>query len=125
MVDVAEDLTLDNVLKLAYLLRLPNSESDMLRRISLIETPGITLMNFMKKRSIINMYDVSNLQRALMQLHLHSTNTNHVVPYQQKVDPFQFEENRSPYLVDWPGEILLLHVEPYEVSSKIISVTCD
>ncbi|PIK44586.1 hypothetical protein BSL78_18557, partial [Apostichopus japonicus] len=64
MVNVADDLTLDSTLKLAILFGLPPAETDMLRRVSLIETPGITLINFMKTRNIINMYDVTNLQKV-------------------------------------------------------------
>ncbi|PIK36018.1 glycosyl transferase GT2 family [Apostichopus japonicus] len=43
-VQVADDLTLDSCVKLATLFRLPPAETDMLRRVSLIETPGITLI---------------------------------------------------------------------------------
>ncbi|PIK60586.1 hypothetical protein BSL78_02522 [Apostichopus japonicus] len=64
MVNVADNLTLDSTLKLATLFGLPPAETDMLRRVSLIETPGITLINFMKTRNIINLYDVTNLQKG-------------------------------------------------------------
>ncbi|XP_071814622.1 uncharacterized protein [Apostichopus japonicus] len=104
MVNVAQDLTLDSTLKLATLFRLPPAETDMLRRVSLIETPGITLINFMKTRNIINMYDVTNLQKGLVHIQLKRTNEYHLAPYQSKVDPFQFEENQSPQLLDWPVE---------------------
>ncbi|XP_071815188.1 uncharacterized protein [Apostichopus japonicus] len=104
MVNVAQDLTLDSTLKLATLFRLPPAETDMLRRVSLIETPGITLINFMKTRNIINMYDVTNLQKGLVNIQLNRTNEDHLAPYQSKVDPFQFEENQSPQLLDWPVE---------------------
>ncbi|PIK39057.1 hypothetical protein BSL78_24103 [Apostichopus japonicus] len=97
MVNVAQDLTLDSTLKLATLFRLPPAETDMLRRVSLIETPGITLINFMKTRNIINMYDVTNLQKGLVYIQLNRTNEYHLAPYQSKVDPFQFEENQSPH----------------------------
>ena len=110
-VDVAEDLTLDSTLRLALLLGLPPAESDMLRRISLVETPGITLINFLKRRNIINMYDVTNLQKGLMYLHLKSTNEKHLVPYQEKIDTFQFEEKRSPDILDWPGKNCLFPPE--------------
>ena len=111
MVDVAEDLTLDSTLRLAILLGLPPAESDMLRRISLVETPGITLINFLKTRNIINMYDVTNLQKGLLYLHLKSTNETHLVPYHEKIDTFQFEENRSPDILDWPGKNCLFPPE--------------
>ncbi|XP_071822193.1 uncharacterized protein [Apostichopus japonicus] len=104
MVDVADDLTLDSTLKLAILFGLPPAETDMLRRVSLIETPGITLINFMKTRNIINMYDVTNLQKGLVYIQLNQTNENLLAPYQSKVDPFQFEENQLPELLDWPVE---------------------
>ncbi|XP_071815175.1 uncharacterized protein [Apostichopus japonicus] len=104
MVNVAHDLTLDSTLKLATLFRLPPAETDMLRRVSLIETPGITLINFMKTRNIINMYDVTNLQKGLVHIQLNRTNEYHLAPYQSKVDPFQFEENQLPQLLDWPVE---------------------
>ncbi|XP_071814611.1 uncharacterized protein [Apostichopus japonicus] len=104
MVNVAQDLTLDSTLKLATLFRLPPAETDMLRRVSLIETPGITLINFMKTRNIINMYDVTNLQKGLVYIQLNRTNEYHLAPYQSKVDPFQFEENQVPKLLDWPVE---------------------
>ncbi|XP_071822147.1 uncharacterized protein [Apostichopus japonicus] len=104
MVNVADDLTLDSTLKLAILFGLPPAETDMLRRVSQIETPGITLINFMKTRNIINMYDVTNLQKGLVYIQLYYTNENLLAPYQSKVDPFQFEENQSPELLDWPVE---------------------
>ncbi|XP_071852535.1 uncharacterized protein [Apostichopus japonicus] len=102
MVNVAEDFTLDSTLKLATLFGLPPAETDMLRRVSLIETPGITLINFMKTRNIINMYDITNLQKGLVYIQLNQTNEYLLAPYQSKVDPFQFEENQSPQLLDWP-----------------------
>ncbi|XP_071849793.1 uncharacterized protein [Apostichopus japonicus] len=104
MVNVAEDLTLDSTLKLATLFGLPPAETDMLRRVSLIETPGITLINFMKTRNVINMYDVTNLQKGLVYIQLNRTNENLLAPYQSKVDPFQFEENQAPELLPWPVE---------------------
>ncbi|PIK47514.1 hypothetical protein BSL78_15602 [Apostichopus japonicus] len=104
MVNVADDLTLDSTLKLATLFGLPPGETDMLRRVSQYETPGITLINFMKTRNIINMYDVTNLQKGLVYIQLNQTNENLLAPYQSKVDPFQFEENQSPDLLDWPVE---------------------
>ncbi|PIK46634.1 hypothetical protein BSL78_16499 [Apostichopus japonicus] len=106
MVNVADDLTLDSTLKLATLFGLPPAETDMLRRVSLIETPGITLINFMKTRNIINMYDVTNLQKGLVHIQLNRTNENLLAPYQSKVDPFQVEENQVPELLDWPVENL-------------------
>ncbi|XP_071848218.1 uncharacterized protein [Apostichopus japonicus] len=106
MVNVADDLTLDSTLKLATLFGLPPAETDMLRRVSLIETPGITLINFMKTRNIINMYDVTNLQKGLVHIQLNRTNENLLAPYQSKVDPFQVEENQAPELLDWPVENL-------------------
>ncbi|XP_071822150.1 uncharacterized protein [Apostichopus japonicus] len=102
MVNVADDLTLDSTLKLAILFGLPPAETDMLRRVSLIETPGITLIKFMKTRNIINMYDVTNLQKGLVHIQLNQTNENLLAPYQSKIDLFQFEENQSPELLDWP-----------------------
>ncbi|XP_071849579.1 uncharacterized protein [Apostichopus japonicus] len=102
MVNVADDLTLDSTLKLATLFGLPPAETDMLRRVSLIETPGITLINFMKTRNIINMYDVTNLQKGLVHIQLNRTNENLLDPYQSKVDPFQFEEYQAPKLLAWP-----------------------
>ncbi|PIK33192.1 hypothetical protein BSL78_29992, partial [Apostichopus japonicus] len=104
MVNVADDLTLDSTLKLATLFRLPPAETDMLRRVSLIETPGITLINFMKTRNIINMYDVTNLQKGLVYIQLNRTNENLLAPYQSKVDSFQFEEYQAPELLAWPGK---------------------
>ncbi|XP_071849887.1 uncharacterized protein [Apostichopus japonicus] len=104
MVNVADDLTLDSTLKLATLFGLPPAEIDMLRRVSLIETPGITLINFMKTRNIINLYDVTNLQKGLVHIQLNRTNENLLAPYQSKVDPFQFEENQALELLDWPAE---------------------
>ncbi|PIK60298.1 hypothetical protein BSL78_02794 [Apostichopus japonicus] len=91
MVNVADDLTLDSTLKLATLFGLPPAETDMLRRVSLIETPGITLINFMKTQH---------------HQHLNRTNENLLAPYQSKVDPFQVEENQAPELLDWPVENL-------------------
>ncbi|XP_071849580.1 uncharacterized protein [Apostichopus japonicus] len=102
MVNVADDLTLDSTLKLSTLFGLPPAETNMLRRVSLIETPGITLINFMKTRNIINMYDVTNLQKGLVYIQLNRTNENFLAPYQSKVDPFQFEENQAPELLAWP-----------------------
>ncbi|PIK60302.1 hypothetical protein BSL78_02798 [Apostichopus japonicus] len=106
MVNVADDLTLDSTLKLATLFGLPPAETDMLRRVSLIETPGITLINFMKTRNIINMYDVTNLQKGLVYIQLNQTNDNLLAPYQSKVDPFQFEENQHQNTL--PGLLQLL-----------------
>ncbi|XP_071850428.1 uncharacterized protein [Apostichopus japonicus] len=104
MVNVAENLTLDSTLKLATLFGLPPAETDMLRRVTQTETPGITLIKFMKTRNIINMYDVTNLQKGLVYIHLNQTNEDLLVPYQSKVDPFQCEDNQSPQLLDWPVE---------------------
>ncbi|XP_071848887.1 uncharacterized protein [Apostichopus japonicus] len=104
IVNVADDLTLDSTLKLATLFGLPPAETDMLRRVSLKETPGITLINFMKTRNIINMYDVTNLQKGLVYIQLNRTNESLLAPYQSKVDSFQFEENQAPELLAWPVE---------------------
>ncbi|XP_071822089.1 uncharacterized protein [Apostichopus japonicus] len=104
MVNVADNLTLDSTLKLATLFGLPPAETDMLRRVSLIETPGITLINFMKTRNIINMCDVTNLQKGLVYFQLNQSNEYLLATYQSKVDPFLFEENQSPALLDWPVE---------------------
>ncbi|XP_071850424.1 uncharacterized protein [Apostichopus japonicus] len=101
-VQVADDLTLDSCVKLATLFRLPPAETDMLRRVSLIETPGITLIKFLESRNIINMYDVTNLHKGLVYIQLNQTYEGLLVPYQSKVDPFQFEENQSPQQLDWP-----------------------
>ncbi|XP_071850688.1 uncharacterized protein [Apostichopus japonicus] len=99
MVNVADDLTLDSCLKLATLFRLPPAETDMLRRVSQTETSGITLLNFLQSRNIISMYDVTNLQEALLYIQLHRTNENLLAPYQSKllasyhskVEPFRFD----------------------------------
>ncbi|PIK55106.1 hypothetical protein BSL78_08001 [Apostichopus japonicus] len=104
MVNVADDLTLDSTLKLATLFGLPPAEIDMLRRVSLIETPGITLIKFLQTRNIINMYDVTNLQKGLVYIRRNQTNKYILVPYQAKIDLFQFEENQLPELLDWPAE---------------------
>ncbi|PIK35992.1 hypothetical protein BSL78_27177 [Apostichopus japonicus] len=102
MVNVADNLTLDSTLQLANLFGLPPAETDMLRRVSMIETPGITLINFMKTRNIINKYDVTNLQKGLVYIQLNRINENLLAPYQSKVDPFQSEENQAPELLAWP-----------------------
>lgn len=102
MVGIAENLTLDITLRLATLFGLPPAEADMLRRVSFLETPGITLLNFMKTRNIINMYDLTNLQKGLILLQMNRINENLIVPYQSKIDPFHFEENQAPKLLDWP-----------------------
>ncbi|XP_071848885.1 uncharacterized protein [Apostichopus japonicus] len=104
VVNVANNLTLDSTLKLATLFGLPPAETDMLRRVSLKKTPGMTLINFMKTRNIINMYDVTNLQKGLVYIQLNQTNENLLAPYQSKVDPFQFEDNQAPELLAWPVE---------------------
>lgn len=101
MVQVTDELTLDSVLRLATLFNLPPAQRDMLRRISFVESPGFTLLNFMKMRNIINMYDVTNLQKGLMCIQRHRINERLLIPYQAMIDPFQFEENRSPILHDW------------------------
>ncbi|XP_071849587.1 uncharacterized protein [Apostichopus japonicus] len=102
LVNVADDLTLDSTLKLATLFSLPPAETDMLRRVSLIETPGITLINFMKTRNIINMYDVTNLQKGLVYIQLNQTNENLLAPYQSKVGRFQSKEKQALQLLAWP-----------------------
>ncbi|PIK42835.1 hypothetical protein BSL78_20305 [Apostichopus japonicus] len=104
MVGIAENLTLDITLRLATLFGLPPAEADMLRRVSFLETPGITLLNFMKTRNIINMYDLTNLQKGLILLQMNRINENLIVPYQSKIDPFHFEENQAPKLLDWPTD---------------------
>ncbi|PIK34986.1 hypothetical protein BSL78_28185 [Apostichopus japonicus] len=104
MVGIAEDLTLDNTLRLAALFRLSPAQTNQLRRVSLIETPGITLLNVIKTQNIINMYDVTNLQKGLLCIQLNRTNENLLVPYQAKIGQFQFEENQTPKLLDWPDK---------------------
>ncbi|XP_071823333.1 uncharacterized protein [Apostichopus japonicus] len=104
LVDVADNLTLDSTLKLATLFVLPPAEIDMLRRVSQYETPGITLIKFLQTRNIINMYDVTNLQKGLVYIQRNQTNKYILAPYQAKIDLFQFEENQSPQLLDWPAE---------------------
>ncbi|WP_411016164.1 hypothetical protein, partial [Salmonella sp. s51884] len=81
MVEVSEDLTLDSCLKLSVLFSLPPAQIDLMRRVSLIETPGMKLLEMVKERNIINMYDVTNLQNGLKCIQLHTTNERLLVPY--------------------------------------------
>ncbi|KAJ8023683.1 hypothetical protein HOLleu_36187 [Holothuria leucospilota] len=99
---IAEHLTLGDALKLAKLFMLPESVRDFLCRVSLHETPGIRLLKVITQRSIINMYDATNLQKAFEILGLDIINNDFVVPYQNNVD---VEQSRSHKLKEFSLDV--------------------
>ncbi|KAJ8030121.1 hypothetical protein HOLleu_26429 [Holothuria leucospilota] len=92
LVKVSVKLTSGHCVLLATYFDLPRSKLDRIRKDS--DTPGITLLDVMKERSIINMYDVSNLQQALADIDLHDINQTLVKPYQEKIDPLMYERHK-------------------------------
>ncbi|KAJ8034833.1 Serine/threonine-protein kinase/endoribonuclease IRE1 [Holothuria leucospilota] len=58
------------------------------------QTPGLDLLEIMKERNKINMYDLTNLQQALVELQLNEINETLVIPYQSKIDPRTHERHK-------------------------------
>ncbi|KAJ8018999.1 Serine/threonine-protein kinase/endoribonuclease IRE2 [Holothuria leucospilota] len=58
------------------------------------QTPGLDLLEIMKERNNINMYDLTNLQQALVELQLNGINETLVIPYQSKIDPRTHERHK-------------------------------
>ncbi|KAJ8023733.1 Netrin receptor UNC5B-b [Holothuria leucospilota] len=100
-VAIAEYLTLDDCLKLARFCKIPASDLDTVLRVSMIESPGIKFLDVLKKRKVINMFDVTNLQKALAMLHLQTINHDLVAPYQEKIDEEQYELYKLEEMYTW------------------------
>ncbi|KAJ8023847.1 Netrin receptor UNC5B-b [Holothuria leucospilota] len=100
-VAIAEHLRLDDCLKLAKICNIPASDCDTVLRVSMIESPGMKFLDVLKKRKVINMFDVTNLQKALAMLHLEAVNHDLVAPYQEKVDKEQYELYKVEEMYTW------------------------
>ncbi|KAJ8023737.1 UNC5C-like protein [Holothuria leucospilota] len=100
-VAIAEHLRLDDCLRLARFCNIPASDCDTVLRVSLIESPGMKLLDVLKKRKVINMFDVTNLQKALAMLHLEAVNHDLVAPYQEKIDKEQYELYKVEEMYTW------------------------
>ncbi|KAJ8019384.1 hypothetical protein HOLleu_42064 [Holothuria leucospilota] len=100
-VAIAEHLRLDDCLRLARVCNIPVSDCDTVLRVSLIESPGMKLLDVLKKRKVINMFDVTNLQKALAVLQLEAVNHDLVAPYQEKIDKEQYELNKVEEMYTW------------------------
>ncbi|KAJ8034502.1 hypothetical protein HOLleu_21368 [Holothuria leucospilota] len=87
LVSVAVRLTNTNCVYLANYFNFPPPVIELVRRD--LETPGITLINIMRERNVINMHDVTGLQRALSGLELNDINEVLVIPYQERIDFFR------------------------------------
>lgn len=84
LVKVSVKLTNTHCVLLANYFNFPASKIDLVQKDS--ETPGITLFRVMKERDIINKYDVTNLQEALVDLELKDIDQTLLKPYQIKID---------------------------------------
>ncbi|KAJ8046565.1 hypothetical protein HOLleu_05270 [Holothuria leucospilota] len=104
-VAIAEHLRLDDCLKLAKICNIPVSDCDTVLRVSMIESPGMKFLDVLKKRKVINMFDVTNLQKALAMLHLEAVNHDLVAPYQEKVDKEQYELYKVEEMYTWEGKL--------------------
>ncbi|KAJ8023841.1 Serine/threonine-protein kinase MRCK alpha [Holothuria leucospilota] len=100
-VAIAEHLRLDDCLKLAKICNIPASDCDTVLRVSMIESPGVKFLDVLKKRKIINMFDVTNLQKALAMLHLEAVNHDLVEPYQEKIDKEEYELYKVEEMYTW------------------------
>ncbi|KAJ8023757.1 Netrin receptor UNC5B-b [Holothuria leucospilota] len=100
-VAIAENLTLGDCLKLARFFNIPASDYDTVLRVSTIESPGMKFLDVLKRRKVINMFDVTNLQKALVVLHLEAVNHDLVVPYQEKIDEEQYELYKLEEMYTW------------------------
>ncbi|KAJ8019381.1 Netrin receptor UNC5B-a [Holothuria leucospilota] len=100
-VAIADHLRLDDCLRLARVCNIPVSDCDKVLRLSLIESPGMKLLDVLKKRKVINMFDVTNLQKALAVLQLEAVNHDLVAPYQEKIDKEQYELNKVEEMYTW------------------------
>ncbi|KAJ8023861.1 Laminin-like protein epi-1 [Holothuria leucospilota] len=104
-VAIAEHLRLDDCLKLAKICNIPAADCDTVLRLSMIESPGMKFLDVLKKRKIINMFDVTNLQKALAMLHLEAVNHDLVAPYQEKIDKEQYELYKLEEMYTWEGKL--------------------
>ncbi|KAJ8023723.1 Netrin receptor UNC5B-a [Holothuria leucospilota] len=100
-VAIAEHLRLDDCLKLARFCNIPISDCDTVLRVSMMESPGMKFLDILKKRNFINMFDVTNLQKALAMLHLEAVNHDLVAPYQEKIDKEQYELYKVEEMYTW------------------------
>ncbi|KAJ8023860.1 Netrin receptor UNC5B-b [Holothuria leucospilota] len=100
-VAIAEHLRLDDCLKLAKICNIPASDCDTVLRVSMIESPGMKFLDVLKKRKVINMFDVTNLQKALAVLQLEAVNHDLVAPYQEKIDKEQYELYKVEEMYTW------------------------
>lgn len=105
IVGIADSLTLDHSLKLSLLFNLPPSFSDYLYRVSLSESPGLKFLEEIKHRNIINMYDMTNLQKAFKMLELDKVDFELVTPYQEKLDDEQYALHKAKERYTWTGKL--------------------
>ncbi|KAJ8034696.1 hypothetical protein HOLleu_21646 [Holothuria leucospilota] len=92
MVKVSVKLKNRNCIALATYFNLPETKIDLLHKET--DMPGLTLLQILKERNIINIYDVSQLQEALAVLHLVEVNETLVIPYQNQIDPVIQQKNK-------------------------------
>lgn len=104
-VAIAEKLTLDHCLKLARICKLRMSDCHTVRRLSFMDSPGMKFLYVLTKRGVINMFDVTNIQKALAMLHLETVNRELVVPYQDKIDKEQYVQYKAEELYTWEGKL--------------------
>ncbi|KAJ8050541.1 NLR family CARD domain-containing protein 4 [Holothuria leucospilota] len=100
-VDIAERLTLGECLRLATFCNISASDCGKVLRVSSSESPGMKLLDVLKEQKVINMYDVTNLQKALAMLHLEEVNHDLVAPYQEKIDTKQYELYKLEEMYTW------------------------
>ncbi|KAJ8023918.1 hypothetical protein HOLleu_36492 [Holothuria leucospilota] len=101
IVAIAEHLTLNDCLKLVKLFDIPSSDCDKVCRVSVNESSGMKILDVLKKRKVINMYDVTNLQKALTMLQLEAVNYDLVEPYQNGIDEEKYELNKVEEMYTW------------------------
>ncbi|KAJ8035132.1 hypothetical protein HOLleu_22257 [Holothuria leucospilota] len=89
-VRVSEKLTKANCVKLATYFNFPAAKIDQIRNDS--ETPGITLLDILKERRIVNILNVVSLKEALEELELKDISDTLVTPYQMRIDRLRFEQ---------------------------------
>ncbi|KAJ8023784.1 hypothetical protein HOLleu_36322 [Holothuria leucospilota] len=100
-VAIAEHLTLDHCVRLAKFCNISASDCGTMLRVSMNESPGMKLLDVLKKQKVINMFDVTNLQKALTVLHLEAVYHDLVVPYQEKIDKEQYKLYKVEEMYTW------------------------
>ncbi|KAJ8019195.1 Serine/threonine-protein kinase/endoribonuclease IRE2 [Holothuria leucospilota] len=89
---ISQNLTRSNCVLLATYFNFSQTNIAVIQVES--QTPGLDFLKIMRERNKINMYDLTNLQQALVELRLNEINETLVIPYQSEIDPRIYERNK-------------------------------